>query len=139
MSAAPGEARAEKPQWRERFAFYDAYGAPSSPAYRAAFKALPFGKRLGLGLNVFALLLGPVYYFALGMWRKGISLLLLVLAIGALETVFEMVTGIEVPTGVDVGINVGCTLLFGICANYAYYLKVRGRDGWNPFEGMRLI
>jgi hypothetical protein len=127
-----------KPQWRERFAFYDAHGAPSSAAYRSAFDALPFGRRLTLGMNGFALLLGPVYYFALGMWRKGLALSMLVIALGGLETGFEALTGIEIPAALDTALSVALALLFGVCANYAYYLKVHGRDGWNPFEGMRL-
>jgi hypothetical protein len=29
--------------------------------------------------------------------------------------------------------------MYGLSANYAYYLKqVKGSQGWNPFEGLRM-
>ncbi|WP_323120722.1 DUF2628 domain-containing protein [Burkholderia alba] len=128
------------PKWRERFAFFDAHGAPSSAGYRVAFKALPFGKRMLIGLNGLGMLFGPFYYFALGLWRKGLALGALVLAVNVAEGLFMMTTGIDVPLGIDTGLSVACSLLFGICANYAYYLKeTQGSNGWNPFEGMRLM
>ncbi len=43
-----------KPKWRERFAFFDQYGAPTSEPYKAAFRALPFGKKLLINNNFIA-------------------------------------------------------------------------------------
>lgn len=41
MSATFPELRQK---WQDRFAFFDLHGAPNTPAYKAALKALPSGK-----------------------------------------------------------------------------------------------
>jgi Protein of unknown function (DUF2628) len=59
--------------WHRRFAFYEARGLPgSSPQSAAAFKALPFGARFRLTINLLAFFVGLVYYFVKGIWRKGL-------------------------------------------------------------------
>lgn len=127
-----------KPKWRERFAFFDAYGAPSSPEFRAAFKALPRGKKRLVNMNFFGFFFGPFYFFALGLWKKALSFIALALGLGVLEVLFTMFTGIDIPHAVDTGLSVGFAMMIGISTNYAYYLKVvKGSQGWNPLEGMR--
>jgi hypothetical protein len=44
------------------------------PQAQAAYRALPFGKKLGLTTNLLACFSGPIYYFVKGMWRKGLVL-----------------------------------------------------------------
>ena len=127
-----------KPKWRERFEFFDAYGSPASAEFRAAFKALPRGKRLLINFSFLAFFFGPFYFFALGLWKKGLSLLAIALAIAVVEVIFSAVTGIDIPRPVDTGLNIAIAFVFALCVNYAYYLKeVKGSQGWNPFEGMR--
>jgi hypothetical protein len=127
-----------KPKWRERFDFFDAYGAPSSPEFRAAFKALPRGKKRLINFSFLGFFFGPFYFFALGLWKKGLTLLAVALAITIVEAIFSSVTQIDIPRAVDTGINIGLAFLFAMCVNYSYYLKeVKRSQGWNPFEGIR--
>lgn len=39
-------------KWEERFDFFEKYGSPKSPEYKAAYKALTFGKRILIGMNI---------------------------------------------------------------------------------------
>ncbi|MGO0629581.1 DUF2628 domain-containing protein [Pseudomonas sp. SAR267] len=129
-----------KPKWQERFAFFDQYGSPSSAAYKAALKAAPFGKRLLIGMNFIAFFFGPIYLFVLGLWKKNLSLLGIIVAITLVIEIFQNVTGIVMPKALDTGINVAFNVMYGILTNYAYYLKqTTGKQGWNPFEGLRFI
>ncbi|MCB0930225.1 MAG: DUF2628 domain-containing protein [Mycobacterium sp.] len=124
---------AELPEiWQRRFAFFDAYGQPnSSPEARAAFRALPFGTRMRLNSNFLAFLFGPIYFFVKGMWRKGLSLLAIGLAIGVL------LSGVETSNGIVRGLSLVDPLIAMLTANYAYYLHVVHHSvSWNPFEGM---
>ena len=43
------------------------------PQAQAAYRAPPFGKKLGLTTNLLACFSGPIY-FVKGMWRKGLVL-----------------------------------------------------------------
>lgn len=127
-----------EPKWRERFDFFETYGAPSSPEARAAFKALPNKKKRLLNMNWLGFFFGPVYFLVLGMWKRALTLLGVALLSVAIEFLFETLTGIQVPHAIDMGINMAFAMLFAVTANYSYYLKrVKGDDGWNPFEGMQ--
>ncbi|BBZ15165.1 DUF2628 domain-containing protein [Mycobacterium branderi] len=118
-------------RWQQRFAFFDAYGLPSSsPAAREAYKALPFGARFRLTGNFPAFLFGPFYFMAKGMWRKGITLLAAAIALAAAMVVLPVPDSIARPVGVAFAVAVMLT------ANYAYYLHVVKRSrSWNPLEG----
>lgn len=125
-----------KNKWRERFEFFRAHGSPGSREYWIALRALPWRHRLRIRMNWFAWFFGPFYYFALGLWKKGLSFLGLVVIAIVIEVIFTAVTGIEIPASIDRGFTVGFSVLFGMFANYAYYLKTeKGQQGWNPFEG----
>jgi len=118
------------PKWQFRFSFFDRHGAPSSPAWKAAFKQLPFGEKLKLNINFFALFFGCLYFFCVGMWRKGLTLLGLGIALGVVSAFL--------PDAIGRGLFIAFNLLTAMTANYAYYLvKVKGDEGFNPFQGMR--
>jgi hypothetical protein len=122
-------------KWRERFAFIEANGAPGTPSYKAAIQALPFMKRFLFSWNFIAFFFGPIYFLVLGMWKKAIGLL------GCVFVVFLLDVLILAATGKDLSrpLGIGLSFLFASIANYAYYLKeVKGRNGWNLFEGLRL-
>ncbi|WP_369990494.1 DUF2628 domain-containing protein [Pseudomonas xanthosomatis] len=124
-----------KPKWQERFAFFEKNGDPFSPAFKAAFKALPAGKRILINLNFIAFFFGPIYLFVLGLWKKNLSLLGIAILVGVVLGFYEGFTGNALPRAIDTGVNVALCVLWGMTANYAYYLKeVKGRQGWNPFE-----
>ncbi|SFD82635.1 DUF2628 domain-containing protein [Paracidovorax konjaci] len=118
------------PKWQFRFNFFDTFGEPKSPEFKEAMKQLPLKQKLLININWYAICFGFIYFFILGLWRKALSLLggILVLAftLGA------------VSDGLANGIGIAFSLLAGMTANYAYYLKeTKGNNGWNPFEGMR--
>ncbi|MDU9405772.1 DUF2628 domain-containing protein [Pseudomonas sp. zfem004] len=124
-----------KPKWQERFAFFAQHGSPLSPAFKAAFKALPMGKRLLINMNFIAFFFGPIYLFVLGLWKKNLALLGISLAVGLVLGFYEGLTGTDLPRAVDTGVNCGLAALWATVTNYAYYLKeVKGQQGWNPFE-----
>lgn len=127
-----------KPKWRERFEFFETNGPLTSPEAREAFKALPRGKKRLINMSWLGLFFGPFYFLRLGMWRRSITLWGILLASIVVETTFEAITGIDVPAGVDLGINCGLGMLYAMSVNYAYYLKeIKGDNGWHPFKGLR--
>ncbi|MCG8294070.1 DUF2628 domain-containing protein [Pseudomonas entomophila] len=124
-----------KLKWQERFAFFAQHGDPLSPAFKAAFKALPMGKRMLINMNFIAFFFGPIYLFVLGLWKKNLALLGISLAVGLVLGIYEGFTGTELPRALDTGVNMGLAALWATVTNYAYYLKeVKGQQSWNPFE-----
>jgi hypothetical protein len=118
------------PKWQFRFDFFNTYGAPNSPAFKAAYKALPFGQKLKVNFNFFALFFGCIYLFILGMWRKALTILGLTLVLGVILAFL--------PDPIGRGIAIAWTLFIALTTNYNYYLeKVKGDTSWNPFQGMR--
>ena len=128
-------------KWQERFAFLDANGAPGTPTYKAAFKALPFMRRIKIGSSILAFLFGPIYFFILGLWRKALVGLAVTVATFFIDIVLFAVMGPE-SRGADFisrMLGLAVTLIYASTANYAYYLKeVKGQDSWNFFEGLRM-
>ncbi|NHX22235.1 DUF2628 domain-containing protein, partial [Escherichia coli] len=68
-------------KWQERFSFFDQYGSPKTSEYKAAYKALPFGKRILIGMNIWAFFFGFIYFLILGLWRKALTLFAINIAI----------------------------------------------------------
>jgi hypothetical protein len=118
-------------RWQQRFAFYDAYGLPSSSLEaREAYKVLPFGTKVRIGSNILAFLFGPLYFFAKGMWRKGLTLLAAAITIAVVTIV------IDVPDSIARAIGLGFAAAAATTANYAYYLHVvKHSRSWNLWEG----
>lgn len=118
------------PKWQFRFNFFEQHGAPNTPAFKEAYKALPFGQKLKVNFNFFALFFSWIYLFILGMWRKALSVLGL--------TIVLVILASFMPDIVARGLGMGWSLLIALTTNYSYYLdKVKGNVSWNPFEGMR--
>ncbi|KHN51234.1 DUF2628 domain-containing protein [Pectobacterium fontis] len=125
-------------KWQTRFAFFDAFGGPSSPAYKAAFKNLTFLKRILIQGNFIAFLFGPIYFFVLGLWRKNLTLLGIVISISFIISFIEVVVDATLPKYMDTPIGLVFSSLWSLTVNYAYYLQeTRNSKSWNPFEGMR--
>ncbi|WP_445380746.1 DUF2628 domain-containing protein [Pseudomonas syringae] len=127
-------------KWQERFNFFETYGAPNDPRFKAGLKSLPgFRKKMRINFNVIAYFFGPIYFFVLGLWKKGIALIGIMLATNALILLVCTLLGTEVPYALGGGLNVAYSLMYALTVNYSYYLKeVKGEQGWNPFKGMRL-
>ncbi|WP_036460615.1 DUF2628 domain-containing protein [Mycobacterium sp. 141] len=119
------------PAWQKRFDFFSAYGLPSStPESKAAYRVLPFGTKLRIGSNILAFLFGPIYFFVKGMWRKGLTLFGIALAVSVVMVMLDASDGVARGAGIAVASLAMST------ANYAYYLHVvRRSESWNLFEG----
>ena len=128
------------PKWRERFAFFEQHGGPTSPGFQAAFKALPKRKRILININIIAMFFGVIYFLILGLWKKNLTLIAIIVGLTfAVDFVFYGM-GHEMPNWFGNGLSVVFGLMYGLTANYAYYLKkVKGSQSWNPFEGIRWI
>lgn len=119
------------PHWQTRFNFFALHGSQaSSQAARTAYRALPLGTRMRVGANLMAFMFGPLYFFALGMWRKGVTLLAAGVVLGVVCTLGD------VPESVGTPLSMAIAAIAMTTANYAYFLHVRiGSRSWNPFEG----
>lgn len=125
-------------KWQARFDFFDRHGAPSSPGFRHALKQLPFRQKLRVNMNLIAFVFGPIYLFVLGLWKKNIMLILIMMAVYIILIIALAIAGIEFPRYLQGGLAYGFNALYGMSTNYNYYLKERkGDNGWNPFKGMR--
>lgn len=102
---------------------------------------MPARKRILINLNFIAFFFGPIYLFVLGLWKKNLAIIAIIIAISfVLTLVFSLLGYDEGPKAVNTGLNVVFALMYGLSANYAYYLKqVKGSQGWNPFEGLRIV
>lgn len=118
--------------WRQRFEFFEEFGIPNStPESRQAYRRLPLGAKFRLTSNLWAFLFGPIYFFVKGMWRKGLVLAGLAIALAV------VVLGLGTPDLVDRAASLVVPALAMTTANYAYYLHaVMGSRSWNPFEGL---
>lgn len=125
-------------KWQARFDFFDRHGAPNTPGFKQALKQLPFRQKVRVNFNFIAFFFGPIYLFVLGLWKKNLSLILIILAVYTILTIALAIAGMEFPRSLEVGLGYGFNALYGIGTNYSYYLKERkGDHGWNPFKGMR--
>lgn len=127
-------------KWQKRFNFFDTHGAPDTPEFKAALKAESFGGRLLISMNFFAFFFGIIYFLILGLWKKGLVLLGISIGLGLVLNVIDFMIGGTIPNGAYTGLSVGVSALWAMIANYAYYIKeTKGLDGWNPFEGIRMV
>ncbi|WNG86663.1 DUF2628 domain-containing protein [Mycobacterium sp. ITM-2016-00317] len=119
--------------WRIRFAYFETYGSVwSTPEGKQAYRALSAWDRVCISWNVLAFLFGPAYFLAKGMWRKGVTLLLVACALSA--AVLAVDPGAALVRAVVLIVPV--PVLAMATANYAYYLHVvEGSRSWNPWEG----
>lgn len=128
------------PKWKERFAFFNQNGSPKSPNFSSALKQLPTRKRVLININFIAIFFGPIYLFVLGLWKKNLALIAIIVGISFGLTIAFAILGYEMPKALGSGLNVVFALMYGLSANYAYYLKqVKGSQGWNPFEGLKIV
>ncbi|OAT47162.1 DUF2628 domain-containing protein [Proteus hauseri] len=122
-------------KWEERFAFIEQYGSPKSPEYKAAYKGLAFGKRILIGMNIWAFFFGFIYFLILGLWRKALTLLAVNIAI--IIVISIIVDALSINPSFMNAVSIALNFLWAATANYAYYLKEKKNDqGWNPFAGI---
>lgn len=89
-----------------------------------------------INVNWIAFFFGPIYFFVIGLWKKGLTLLGIWFAVVLSVVTFETMSGFVTPNAIATGIGAGMAALYMTVANYAYYLhRVKGAQSWNPFEG----
>lgn len=127
------------PKWQERFAFFEQYGSPKTPGFKEALRQLPAKKQRLVVMNFTAFFFGFIYFFVLGLWKKNLTMLAIIIVTRlVISFAFYAATRQLMPMPISMGINAVFGTLYSMSANYAYYLKkVKGSQGWNPFEGMR--
>ncbi|WP_273818672.1 DUF2628 domain-containing protein [Providencia rettgeri] len=127
-------------KWQKRFDFFDKYGAPNTPEFKAALKAASFGERILINMNIFAFFFGIIYFLILGLWKKGLVMLGITIGVGLVLNIIDFMIGGTIPNAVYTGVSVGMSAMWAMIANYAYYIKeTKELDNWNPFEGIRML
>ncbi len=125
--APPAATRAGlAPQWVHNFALFEQAGGVRLPL----IGTLPFGDRVRLRFNIWALLFGPVYYAAKGMWRKALSLSLALMVLLVIVELAADLLGMR-DTKINLISNIVFPLVFAMRANIDYYKKmVLDDNGW---------
>lgn len=105
--------------WRTRFALLHKAGGAAMPQSIE----LTLAERAAVRFNVLAFVLGPIYYVAMGMWKKGVSLALLsVLLIGLAHLLLGAVDLAH--SGLAAIAYLIWPLLFATRANIDYFTRV---------------
>ena len=116
--------------WQRRFAFFREHGSPLMTDGAKALQRLPFWTASSIRLNIWGFLFGPIYFFALGLWRRGLSMFGVAAVI---SIVAKHLFGQDALT--LAGPAEGA--LFALSVNYAYFIKcTQGRDEWNPLADL---
>lgn len=136
--------KALSPKWQARFEQIENYLEQGKNLTRREkgelYNTLPFSTRF----NWFAFIFGFFYYLFLGMWRKGLVLLVIQISITIVlgffgEYMYESSNmSIRKYMFFEIIIQIIGMLLFSLCANFNYYFHInKGSKSWNPFEGMK--
>jgi len=117
-------------KWRRRFVFFRDHGDPNSTEAREILSKKPRRIRHLIALNWNAFFFAPFYLFALGFWRKGITLWALLFAVSiSLEAAGIDTEAVPYVTNLAAGVYYMHTI------NYMYFVRrLRGKSGWNPFR-----
>ncbi|WP_394787839.1 DUF2628 domain-containing protein [Rhodoferax sp.] len=118
MAGSAGSPQALSENWQRRFALLEKAGGPKLPK----LGDLPFKERLALIFNIWAFLLGPVYYAAKGMWKKGLVLFGICVVLAAIVSAFGISTQF---------VGFFAAGLYSRRSSCDYYKKVvLGDNGW---------
>lgn len=121
---------AELPEkWRQRFAAIEKAGGERARWWRwPEAKQLTGKEKRLITSNLWAFVFGPFYYLYLGLWRKAITLSLVVLV---LDVILGMVgDALNIP--IDNFLWIVSAVMFKQCANVDYYRKtvLKQREWW---------
>lgn len=125
-------------KWQQRFAFFDEHGAPNSPTFKPAWLKLPLRQRIKINANIIAFFFGPIYLFVLGLWKKNLTMIGILLAVSFVSEIFYSATDFAYAKQLDFAEGFVINAFYAWTANYSYYLKeIKGEQSWNPFKGLR--
>ena len=112
--------------WKRKFHIIDDLNSIKDPKEKKAyFKSLTWGERFGQS-NIWAFLLGCIYFFIKGMWKPSLAYL----GIYAVMLIALLVLNIE-SDSVYRAAGIGYGVLAMTRANVLYYTKkVLGKDLW---------
>jgi hypothetical protein len=116
-------------KWRQRFAAIEKAGGERTRWWRwPEAKQLTGKEKRLITSNLWAFVFGPFYYLYLGLWRKAITLLVVVLVI---DFILEIV-GNAVGFPIDRFLWLVSAIMFKQCANIDYYRKtvLKRREWW---------
>ena len=113
-------------KWKEKFRVYRKAGAPEFSRFGELTPEER--KRATFGFNILAFLFGPFYYLAKGMWRRGVTLLVVaVIVVAMIDIVFGLMGWARLGSALGYGI----AAIYAVRANLDYYKKmVLGDNGW---------
>lgn len=112
--------------WRTRFALLHKAGGAAMPQSIE----LTLAERATVRFNLLAFVLGPVYYAAMGMWKKGVSLAVLAALLVLLARALLGAAGLA-HTGLGAMAYLIAPLLYASRANIDYFTRVvLHDDGW---------
>lgn len=121
-ASPPSSGAAISKSWQRKFALIEKAGGPDTPLS----KQLDLFDRMRVNFNVWALLLGPIYYVAKGMWRRAITLLIVCVVIGVIAVI--ILEALHKNTNV---VDILAPIIFAVRANTDYYKKiVLKNNGW---------
>ncbi len=116
-------------KWQQRFRAIEKAGGERARWWRwPEAKQLTAKEKRLITSNLWAFVFGPFYYLYLGMWRKAITLTLVVLMI---DVILDM-AGDALNFPVDHFLWIVSAVMFKQCANVDYYRKavLKRRDWW---------
>ncbi|RZI82945.1 MAG: DUF2628 domain-containing protein [Rubrivivax sp.] len=110
--------------WKVKFWVIEKAGGPKLPK----LKELSFGDRMKINFNALAFLFGFLYYLVKGMWKKGLTLFLIMMVAVLLLSFLLEAAGLG---QLGNALSFGAGALFGVRANADYYKKmVLNDNGW---------
>ena len=113
-------------KWKHKFVLIESAGGPSMPKW----KSMSVRERLKFPqMNLLALLFGPIYYLAKGMWKKALTYSAAVMIAVLLITIF--LESLAVSESVIRAVSYSGCFWFASRANIDFYKKmVLSENGW---------
>lgn len=123
-------------KWKASFKAFEQLGGPAMPLMKTLPKAervaLFKASRASLGSFALAFVFGLFYYIAKGMWKKGIVLWLMVVAVCVILILVMELVGLG---DFSRGVGFGGAAIFGMMSSRDFYaFKVLGDKGWLPIK-----
>ncbi|ECG0109855.1 DUF2628 domain-containing protein [Salmonella enterica] len=123
-------------KWIARFDFFEQNGLPGSVRYGQAIRKLKFLQRSRYMFNFYAFFFGLIYFCILGLWKKGLVLVAIIVVIQLGLVIAEDILNSDFGH-ISRAMNIAYSAFCALSVNSAYYIrKIKGSDSWNPFQGM---